>query len=104
MSLRDRLELLLLAAIWGASFLFMRVAAPEFGPLALIEIRVAIAAVFLAGVLACRGGFGRLAGRALPLTFVGAINSALAGRTKASRSRRLAEISPRSRVACTTAG
>lgn len=77
MSLRDRLELLVLAAIWGASFLFMRVAAPEFGPLALIEIRVAIAALFLGAVLAARGGFGRLRGKVVPLTLVGAINSAL---------------------------
>lgn len=77
MSRRDRLELLVLAAIWGASFLFMRVAAPELGPLALIEIRVAIAALFLAGALAAKGGFGSLKGRAVPLAFVGVLNSAL---------------------------
>lgn len=77
MRLRERLELFLLAAIWGASFLFMRVAAPEFGPLALIEIRVAIAAGFLGSVLAVRGGFGKLAGKTVPLGFVGALNSAL---------------------------
>ena len=32
---RDVVELIGLAALWGASFLFMRVAAPEFGPIAL---------------------------------------------------------------------
>lgn len=42
------LELCLLAAIWGASFLFLRIAAPEFGPLALIALRVGIAALVLA--------------------------------------------------------
>jgi hypothetical protein len=32
---RTPLELTALGAIWGASFLFMRVAAPEFGAFAL---------------------------------------------------------------------
>ena len=32
---RDLAELLALAAIWGASFLFMRIGAAEFGPVAL---------------------------------------------------------------------
>lgn len=41
------LRLLLLAAIWGGSFLFMRVAAPILGPTLLIAWRVALAASFL---------------------------------------------------------
>ena len=41
------LRLLLLAAIWGGSFLFMRVAAPILGPTLLIAWRVALAAIFL---------------------------------------------------------
>lgn len=45
-------RLLLLAAIWGASFLFMRIAAPVFGTGVLAELRVAIAALFLWAV--CR--------------------------------------------------
>jgi drug/metabolite transporter (DMT)-like permease len=40
-------ELTLLGAIWGASFLFMRVAAKDFGPLALVEIRLAFGAIIL---------------------------------------------------------
>jgi drug/metabolite transporter (DMT)-like permease len=36
-----------LAAIWGASYLFIRVAAPVFGPLMLMELRVLIAGVAL---------------------------------------------------------
>lgn len=74
---RDRVELLLLAVLWGGSFLFMRVAAPEFGAVALAEIRVAVAALFLVIVLAWRGGFRRMLPAAMPLTVVGAINSAL---------------------------
>jgi drug/metabolite transporter (DMT)-like permease len=32
--------LLLLAAIWGASFLFIRVASPAFSPVVLTDVRV----------------------------------------------------------------
>jgi drug/metabolite transporter (DMT)-like permease len=77
MKTRDLVEMVLLAAIWGGSFLFMRVAAPEFGPIPLIEIRVAIAAVFLLVVLVWRGGLSGLRGKAVPLTVLGAVNSAL---------------------------
>lgn len=77
MSPRDVFELLLLAAIWGSSFLFMRVAAPELGPAALVEIRLVIAAAFLTGWLALRAELGLLRGRMKDLTLLGAINSAL---------------------------
>lgn len=40
-------RLFLLAAVWGGSFLFMRIGVPVFGPAALIAVRVTIAAVFL---------------------------------------------------------
>ncbi len=36
-----------LAAIWGSSFLFIRIGVPVLGPALLMEIRVALAAVFL---------------------------------------------------------
>src|SRR5690606_23162940 len=45
------IELLGLGAIWGASFLFMRVAAPEFGALALVEVRLVSGALVLAPLL-----------------------------------------------------
>ena len=38
-SWRTPLELTLLGAIWGASFMFMRVAAGDFGPFPLVEMR-----------------------------------------------------------------
>lgn len=74
---RDGLEFLLLAALWGGSYLFMRVAAPEFGPVALIALRVAIAAACLLPVLWLRGGFGELKAHAGPIAVVGLISSAL---------------------------
>ena len=60
MKTRDIVDLILLGALWGASFLLMRVAAPEFGPIPLIEIRVGIGALFLLPVLALRGGLATL--------------------------------------------
>jgi drug/metabolite transporter (DMT)-like permease len=44
---RSSAEFTLLAALWGASFLFMRIAAPEFGPFALMLVRCAVAAAVL---------------------------------------------------------
>lgn len=45
-------RLLLLSAIWGASFLFMRIGAPVLGPTLLIFSRIALAAVLLLAVAA----------------------------------------------------
>jgi drug/metabolite transporter (DMT)-like permease len=44
-------ELILLAAIWGASFLFMRTTSAEFGPIMLITLRTGIAALVLMPLL-----------------------------------------------------
>jgi drug/metabolite transporter (DMT)-like permease len=41
------LELSVLGAIWGGSFLFMRVAATDFGPLPLVEMRLGLGALIL---------------------------------------------------------
>jgi drug/metabolite transporter (DMT)-like permease len=40
-------ELLILGAIWGASFLFMRVAAHDFGAFAIVEVRLFLGALVL---------------------------------------------------------
>jgi len=48
MSTANLLRLIFLAAIWGGSFLFMRIAAPVLGAAVLIEYRVLFAALFLA--------------------------------------------------------
>jgi drug/metabolite transporter (DMT)-like permease len=55
--------LLLLASIWGASFLFIKVALEEIGPLAVVAARVIFAAVGLTTVLLVlrgRAGVGAL--------------------------------------------
>ncbi|MCK7500784.1 MAG: DMT family transporter [Comamonadaceae bacterium] len=74
---RDLVDLVLLAAIWGASFLFMRIAAPAFGPVPLVELRVAIAAAFLLPLLVARGGLPELRANALRVGAIGVVNSAI---------------------------
>lgn len=70
------LELTLLGAIWGASFLFMRVSAREFGALPLVEMRLTLGALILLPVLwSGRQHFTRK--HIAPLVFISAINSAI---------------------------
>lgn len=74
-SLLTPLELGVLGAIWGASFLFMRVAAKDFGPFALVEVRLALGSLVLLPFLwKARAQFPA---RLWPkLALIGAINSA----------------------------
>ncbi len=69
--------MVLLGAIWGGSFLFMRISVPEFGPIALIQVRVAISAVFLLVVLAFLGQLGQLYQSPWKMLVVGLSNSAV---------------------------
>jgi drug/metabolite transporter (DMT)-like permease len=74
---RDLAELIALGALWGGSFLFMRVAAPAFGPFALVFLRVAGAALLLVPMLAARGDLAALKQHWRPIAIVGLVNSAL---------------------------
>lgn len=47
MRFKDVGALLLLAALWGGSFLFIRIAVPALGPILLVELRVVIAGLAL---------------------------------------------------------
>ncbi len=77
MKLGDLAALMLLGVLWGASFIFIRVAVPEVGPLTLMGLRVGLAAsaLILYAVLA-RRQLG-LRGRWRQFLFLGAVNSAL---------------------------
>ncbi|MFO0444821.1 MAG: DMT family transporter [Betaproteobacteria bacterium] len=77
MTRRDLVDLLLLGAIWGASFLFMRLGAAEFGPVALAFVRGAGAAALLVPLMLLRrqGAAWRTHGAAI--AGVGVVNSAL---------------------------
>jgi drug/metabolite transporter (DMT)-like permease len=77
MKQRDVAELFLLGALWGASFLFMRMGAAEFGPLPLVFLRVAGAAAMLMPVLLLRGEGAALRQHWRAIAVVGLVNSAL---------------------------
>jgi drug/metabolite transporter (DMT)-like permease len=80
MKTRHLIQLLVLAALWGASFLFIRVGVAQFGVAPLMALRVSIGALLLVGMLVARGApataFATLRARALPLFIVGVLNSA----------------------------
>lgn len=70
------LELALLGAIWGASFLFMRVAAGDFGAMPLVEVRLALGSLVLLPFLwRARAQFPAKLWPKIAL--IGAINSAV---------------------------
>ncbi|NCF74397.1 MAG: EamA family transporter [Gammaproteobacteria bacterium] len=76
MKLSDIIDLVALSAVWGASFLFMRIAAPEFGPLVLVEVRVVIAALFLLPIFLLRANISELTVHWKKLAILSVLNSA----------------------------
>jgi drug/metabolite transporter (DMT)-like permease len=73
---RTPLELSLLGAIWGASFMFMRVASKDFGAAPLVELRLVLGTLVLLPFLwRARASFPLK--RWPMLALVGAINSAI---------------------------
>jgi drug/metabolite transporter (DMT)-like permease len=76
MKFSDIVDLVALAAVWGASFLFMRIAAPEFGPIVLVELRVFIAALFLLPIFLLRADFSELTSNWKRLAILSVLNSA----------------------------
>ena len=69
--------LILLAALWGGSFLFMRVAAPELGPVWLIELRVLIAGLVLVPLVLRHRHLATLWQHRFELLWVGFLSAAL---------------------------
>jgi drug/metabolite transporter (DMT)-like permease len=76
----DIVQLLVLAALWGGSFLFIRVGVTDFGVAPLVAVRVGIGALFLLTVLfarrPARDVLVTLRSHARPLLVVGILNSA----------------------------
>jgi drug/metabolite transporter (DMT)-like permease len=77
MGTRDLGALLLLSALWGASFIYIRVAVPALGPFVLVELRVGLAAVVLALCAALVGRLPKLRGRWRQFALLGAVNVAI---------------------------
>ncbi|WP_095145596.1 DMT family transporter [Pseudomonas sp. Irchel s3b6] len=73
----DILRLLSLAAIWGASFLFMRIIAPEIGTIPTAFFRVSIAATGLLVILALMRVSWDFRGKFKTVLLLGVINSGI---------------------------
>jgi drug/metabolite transporter (DMT)-like permease len=77
MSLRDLLLLILLSAVWGASYLFTRIAGPVLGPISLMAIRLFIAAGMLIALAGYMGQVPDVRARWRQFLFIGAIGNAI---------------------------
>jgi drug/metabolite transporter (DMT)-like permease len=78
MSAREFSMLLTLGAIWGASFMFIKVGSEGLQPFALVEMRLALAAVVLLAANAYRKGyFSALLTNWRALTVMGLLNCAV---------------------------
>lgn len=73
----DVCELIVLAAIWGASFLFTRLEASAFGAVGIAFLRVAGASLVLLPLVAWRGEWKAMRAHWKPILVVGIANSGL---------------------------
>lgn len=77
MTSRQYGALLLLAALWGATYLFMRIASPVLGPVLLIELRMGIAGLGLLGYALSTRKVPDLRRHWRQYAVIGAVNSAV---------------------------
>lgn len=77
MNAREFGALILLGALWGASFLFIRVAVPALGPFVLMELRVGLAALALTLYAATLARTPELRTRWKQFLTIGAVNAAI---------------------------
>ena len=69
--------LMLLGALWGGSFLFIRVAVPALGPFVLMELRVGLAVVALTLYAVVVGRLSKLRSRWREFLIIGTVNTAI---------------------------
>jgi drug/metabolite transporter (DMT)-like permease len=77
MQTADRVALVLLGILWGGGFLFVRIAVPAFGPVALVDVRVLIAGMVLLLWVIARGELPPFWRRWREYLVLGALNVAL---------------------------
>jgi len=77
MSRRHLAMLLALAAVWGGSFLFIKVGVRDFEPATLVFLRVLLASLTLLPIVLLTTGLGGLRASWQQLTLMGLLNSAL---------------------------
>lgn len=97
----DLATMLLLAAIWGASFLFLRVASPVVGPVGVAAIRVTGATLVLLPWVIWKGQFGALR-QVWPTLLVAAVLSCVLPFMGLSRASQLLPAGPLSVLNATT--
>ena len=74
---RDFAALILLGALWGGSFLFIRVAVPALGPFLLVELRVGLAAAALFLYALAVGSMPKIRNRWRSFLVLGFFNAAV---------------------------
>jgi drug/metabolite transporter (DMT)-like permease len=77
MQTADRVSLVLLGVLWGGGFLFVRIAVPAFGPVALVDVRVLLAGMVLLLWVIARGELPPFWRRWREYLVLGALNVAL---------------------------
>lgn len=77
MKLREIGMLVLLASVWGASFLFIRIASPAIGPLLLVDLRVLVAGIALVLYAVATGRRPQVLRRWRQFLLLGAVNAAV---------------------------
>jgi len=77
MDIKDTIRLILLSAIWGGSFIFMRVLAPVLGPVLTASMRSLIAGVFLIVIFKLTNYKIHWKRDFKPLIIIGVVNSSI---------------------------
>jgi drug/metabolite transporter (DMT)-like permease len=77
MSRRDAAFLLLLSAIWGSSFMFIKLGVDELEPSVVVLGRLVVGALVLLPLVVGRGGLAPLRGHLVPLLVLGLLNNAI---------------------------
>ena len=77
MSSLDLLKFVLLSFLWGSAFLFMRIAAPEFGAVPLIAVRAVIASAILVIPILAMNQMGVLRRHWKPIFISGLLTTAI---------------------------
>jgi drug/metabolite transporter (DMT)-like permease len=77
MSRRNLILLVVLSAIWGSSFLFIKVGVRELSPSVVVLGRLVVGTAVLLPLAAFRGGLSPLQGRLRAVAILGLFNNAL---------------------------
>jgi drug/metabolite transporter (DMT)-like permease len=77
MQLRYWFLLVLLGAIWGSSFMFIKIATPEFGPITLVGLRLLLAGSLFLPFLLMPKYLNQVKGHTKKILFLSLFNTAI---------------------------